>query len=118
MAETRFDRRVSWGLNFIVSAQCDLTNLICANRNLFFNMYLYRFAALMLSEIGYSTRNNERKEKVKASALFDLDDRGHGGSVGIKTIAERETDAVNLDFSGLSPLCAPCSRNRLKYASI
>jgi hypothetical protein len=113
-----FDKKHSWGLNFKVSAQCDLTALICSNRELFLNMYYYQFAVLMLSEIGYSTRNNERKEKVKVSALFDLDDRENGGSTGMKTLAEREIDAVNIDFSGLSPLCLPCARSKIRYNTI
>jgi hypothetical protein len=81
-------------------------------------MYYYQFAVLMLSEIGYSTRNNERKEKVKVSALFDLDDRENGGSTGMKTLAEREIDAVNIDFSGLSTMCLPCARSTVRYNTI
>jgi len=111
-------RNTNFGLNLEISASCDITALICQQKALFDELIQMRMGIDTLTEMIYSTRNNEIAKKLRAmNSRITLDimgDRGGGMENQYKTLQK----AVDFDFSGIDKACLPCSRRTLKMGAM
>lgn len=98
----------NWGMNFQISIQCDVTNWMCQNNNLFTDALAKQLTVDILNEMAFSMRDNQKKEKLAGLAAVALDNQENGQYGEAKKLA-MAIKAISFDFSDLSPACLPCN---------
>lgn len=98
----------NWGMNIQMTIQCDVTNWMCQNSNLFTDALCKQLTVDILNEMAYSMRDNQKKEKLAGLAAVALDNQENGQYGEAKKLA-LAIKAVSFDFSDLSPACLPCN---------
>jgi hypothetical protein len=100
----------NWGLNFRITATCDVTDLIVRNRQVFANALKAQITHDLLSDMAFSTRTNQLKEIVSQKAAYALNGSREDISGSYKKHLEKQIEAVSFDLSNVSPLCLPCNK--------
>jgi hypothetical protein len=98
----------NWGMNVQMSIQCDVTNWMCHNSNLFTDALAKQLTVDILNEMAFSMRDNQKKEKLAGLAAVALDNQENGQYGEAKKLA-MAIKAISFDFSDLSPACLPCN---------
>ncbi len=98
----------NWGLNMQMTIQCDVTNWMCQNSNLFTDAMAKQLTVDILNEMAFSMRDNQKKEKLAGLAAVALDNQENGQYGEAKKLA-LAIKAISFDFSDLSPACLPCN---------
>lgn len=100
----------SFGMNLQLSVRCDLTDLVCRNKDLMTNALLMQVQRDLLHGLVSSTRSNDIKEETKRDAFYALQGDNQSGVEGLETKLTKELEGVDFDFSDLSSPCAPCNK--------
>ncbi len=101
----------NWGLNFNVSALCDITNFWCDNRRSLKQLLELKVVEKILKEIQYSKEINYIEERIKNLVIRDLEG---DSQTRMRSIAEKYESAlksVRLDNGGINKTCLPPSIN-------
>jgi hypothetical protein len=98
----------NWGMNLQMSIQCDVSNWMCQNSNLFADAISKQITVDILNEMAFSMRDNQKKEKLAGLAAVALDNQENGQYGEVKKLA-MAIKAISFDFSDLSPACLPCN---------
>lgn len=100
----------NFGLNFEMSARCDITRLLVQNKDLF--GYAMRDVATkkFLEAMANSTRQNNAQTKVDVMARAELT-AGVAGGMNFQSQVSNQIKAVGFDIADLDPLCMPCSKS-------
>jgi len=101
----------NWGLNIQVGIQCDVSRVVCQNRNVFAHVLHQQLVVDLLQEMAFSMRDNQLKQKVAQAAAVALDNQENGQWGEMKKL-QKAIEAADFDFSGLSPVCNPCNAGR------
>ncbi len=104
----------NFGLNLRLSATCDLSDYFCRYKSVFTEALQLQLAVDLLRMMAFSTRNNGLEAVVKAHALLELNDKTTPGSdhasPGVLSRLDAAIKALDVDLSGVSPKCLPCSK--------
>jgi hypothetical protein len=98
----------NWGMNLQMSIQCDVSNWLSQNANLFTDALCKQITVDLLNEMAFSMRDNQKKEKLAGLAAVALDNQENGQYGEVKKLA-MAVKAISFDFSDLSPACLPCN---------
>lgn len=98
----------NWGLNVQMSIQCDVSNWVLQNNNLFADVLSKQITVDLLNEMAFSMRDNQKKEKLAGLAAVALDNQENGQYGEVKKLG-MAIKAISFDFSDLSPACLPCN---------
>lgn len=98
----------NWGLNVQMSIQCDVSNWMCQNANVFTDALCKQLTVDLLNEMAFSMRDNQKKEKLAGLAAVALDNQENGQYGEVKNLA-MAIKAVSFDFSDISAACLPCN---------
>ncbi|HRE52235.1 MAG TPA: hypothetical protein PK339_12485 [Flavitalea sp.] len=101
----------NWGINLKMSMQCDVSNIICDNRNVITGALAQQLTVDLLSEMAFSLRDNQSKEKIAqlaATALDNSENHDYGEAKKLRNAIK----ALSFDFSNMSPACLPCGNNQ------
>lgn len=96
----------NFGLNLNLSVNCDLTNVVITNKGLFANVIFEQWKILLLENIAFTARTNRLGNTVAQSAHFALHDPNNRDNP--YNSLEKAFGAIEVDFSGLNPVCLPC----------
>lgn len=99
----------TWGLNLQISVQCDLSRWICANTNVLIEPLSRQLVVDFLTEMTFSLRDNQKKERLAGLAAVALDNQENGMSGEARKLSSA-IKALSFDFSNLSGPCAPCEK--------
>lgn len=108
----------NWGLNMSMTVRCDLTTfIIYISRNAdVADAFAMQFAKELILSIASSNRINPFNTQMQEMARAELDRKFPGAWINDW---EKSIDAIELDMSGFSKSCLPCSRaNKIKIGSI
>ncbi len=109
----------NFGLNFSMTAQCDLSNFICRNKNVFAEALAYQVAIDILGEFCNTTRSNQLADKVRSDAYFALKGDKNTMDSGLIKEYEKKIKSVSFNISDLNKNCLPCeNKPRIKYGAI
>lgn len=97
----------NFGINLEVTAQCDLTEFICGNKELFTDAILLQVAHDILMEIAYNTRNNVISKEIRTLAMYELDNRENNTPGLIKRL-NKEIEGIDFEMSNLNSVCQTC----------
>jgi len=109
--EQSYYYNTNFGINLAFTAQCDLTEFVLRNKNLF-TIAIQKAAAVRLLEgIAYSTENKGYLNQVKDIARYELDNKPEH-TPGLRKEYENALKALSFDMSGLNSRCIPCAPRR------
>lgn len=97
----------NWGLNLQISVQCDVSAVLCGHTSTFINALSQQLVVDLLTEMSFSLRDNQMKERIAGLAAVALDNQENGMNGEAKKLID-EITALSFDFSGMSKLCIPC----------
>lgn len=112
----------NFGLNLRMNVQCDYTNLLLGQKELFKTLISLHVAAVLLNEMAYNAnaRLNRNQTVIdQRQVLFEL----HGDTesprpMGLLHQIEKAVQSVALDMSQLDKHCLPCRRRGVKYTVV
>lgn len=96
----------NFGINMQVTANCDLTDFICRNRELFTDPLIKQVTVDLLEEIAYSSRHNQISKETRTLAMYALN--GDKDNYGQKKELAYVIKGLDFDMSDLNSVCAPC----------
>ena len=104
------------GMHLKVTASCDITNIICRNRD-YFAEVLQKQSAIKILWDAYNSLNVNRdtliqSPKAKEMAL-NLEMELYGS-----TDYKGDLDQLVIDFSDLDSACLPCETNKFRQTNI
>lgn len=109
----------NYGLNLKVTMECDLTDILIAQRKSFQNVIGLQVAADMIREFAYNPNfriNRMQQNFSRNELLYELD--GDSTSMkkgGILYRLDKAMEALRIDTSGLNRICMPCRNNGIRY---
>jgi hypothetical protein len=109
----------NWGLNLALSIVCDPSDLFCKNRELFIDVLGRQIAIEFLTDIAYSSRDNQKRQKTASAAFFALGNKDNG-QPGLLTEQDTAISALNFNTSELDKICLPCKTEgqKIKVRSV
>ena len=99
----------TFGLNLQMNIQCDMSNWLCQNSNLFADALSKQIVCDLLNEMTFSLRDNQAKQKLAGLAAVALDNQENGQEGEMKKL-KNAIKAMSIDFSSLSDVCNPCEK--------
>lgn len=111
----------SYGLNFVVSVECDLTDFIIRQRRL--------FAAALQKQVAYDALralalnphvrvNRVQSNAGRADLLYELDGNPQGRATGLGKELEETYAALRIDTEKIDRICLTCDGRGVKYRSV
>lgn len=104
----------TFGLNFQMSLQCDLTDNLLMGKNILVNALTQQVLVDFLNSFAYSMRANQNKERTAQLAAVALDNQ-ENGQAGEARKLTAIVKALQFDFSNLSSPCAPCQKEATRF---
>jgi hypothetical protein len=98
----------TWGINLQLSVQCDVSMLICRSKNILTDALSKQLTVDILTEMTYSLRDNQPKQKIAGLAAIALDNQENGQYGEVKKLT-KAIQALSFDYSTMSDACLPCS---------
>lgn len=109
----------NFGLNFSMTAQCDLSNFICRNKEHFADALAYQVGIDILNEFCSSTRNNQLADKIKSEAYFALNGDRNTMYSGLNKEYDNALKTLSFDISSINNVCLPCeNKKKISYRAI
>ncbi|MGI4871384.1 MAG: hypothetical protein ACRYFX_09415 [Janthinobacterium lividum] len=99
----------NFGLNLQLAAECDLSDYFCRYKAVFVEALQLQLAVDLLSLMANTTRNNGVSAAVQALALVELNNKPDR-QPGLLSKLETALGALDVDLSGVSKPCLPCSK--------
>ena len=97
----------TYGLNFKIKVESDLTQFFIDNKNEFAKAISMQFAFDMLWKIYYSNRNNEDKRFNGQALLIELKGTDENKEIGLEYKLKKTIEELNFDFSQLDNRLLP-----------
>lgn len=97
----------NWGMNFRFQVHCDVTDMICRNKNAFIDAIRLQLIHDILNAMAFSMRDNQLKQKVSQMAFYALENKDNFER-GIRSQLDKAIDGVSFDLSDINKICLPC----------
>jgi hypothetical protein len=108
----------NFGINLQFSIQCDISNWLCQNTNVFAGALMQQVTVELLNQMAFSLRSNTLKERAAQLAASALDNQ-EGGQHGEAKKLTQAIAAMSFDLSRVNSICLPCdTRNTVKMSSV
>lgn len=122
LSKNLYDYNTNYGLNLDISIQCDITDFIIEQKNLFQDVIFKQVTIDMLREMAFNANVRTNRNSLNASKLdilYELD--GDSSSLkksGLNYQLDNAFKAIELSTEGINRVCLPCKNNGIKYRSI
>lgn len=107
----------NFGLNMMISAKCDYTELLVDQKSLFANPILRAVGMMLLRELAYNpkARINRLENNIdKSRLLFEIDGDTLGRSGSIRKDYDNNIKSVLFDNKQFSEHCLPCKKSTIR----
>ena len=112
----------NYGLNCIVSVECDLAPFVWLQRMMFANVIQKQVAATALRTMAMNPDvrvNRNQSNASKMDILYELDGNTSGQRPnGLGYELKKAYEALSLDTSGIDRICLTCNNGGVKYRTI
>jgi hypothetical protein len=102
------DYSKSWGMNFRMSIECDLSHFICSHKQHFVQSLGLKVAWDILNDIKFSQQINYVEEQLKMMIIRDLEGDKETNAINLHDKLKAAIEAIQFDFSKVSMHCLPC----------
>jgi len=102
----------NFGLNLDISVDCDITQFIIDNKDVFSQPIKTTIAYNLIKAMAYNTLNSGLSEKVKQHAMFELSTENK------ESIRDKQKDvikALSFDLTGLNSMCLAGERKGVRH---
>lgn len=111
------------GLNFKVTVECDYTEFILDQKNLFKNLIGYQLAMDILREMAYNpnvrvNRNASNMAESQKLILYEIDGDSQGRKGGLSMKFDEAMKTVQFDETGIDSICLNCRKRAIRYSSV
>lgn len=106
---------MNWGLNFNMSAECDLSTFFCEHRNSLKIGLGLKVTYLILKDMEFSQQINYIEESLKHLIIRDLEGDKDTNYVNIADRLNEEITNIVFDHSKISVMCLPCKKKKVNY---
>lgn len=111
------------GLNFKATVECDYTEFILDQKNLFKNLIGYQVAMDMLREMAYNAnvrvnRNASNMAESQKLILYEIDGDSQGRKGGLAMKFEEAMKTLQFDETGIDSVCLNCKRRGIRIGSV
>jgi len=110
----------NYGLNFMFTMACDVTEVVIAERFQFANTIQLQVASDALREIAMNPEvavNRTQFNAERDAIMYEVSGNGQGIK-GLQGELERAFKALSVDTKGLDPICMGCHNKGVKFGSI
>ena len=110
----------NYGLNFMFSMACDVTETLLADKFQFANLIQLQVASDALREIAMNPEVAVNRTQVNAerdNIMYEVSGNGQGIK-GLQGELDRAFKALSVDLKGLDPICMACHNKGVRYTSI
>lgn len=107
----------TFGMNIQMTVQCDVTRVLLQNKQILAQALAQQITVDLLTEMTFSLRDNQLKQKVAGLAAVALDNQENGQYGEAKKLREA-IKALSFDLSDMSSLCMGCNTVRTKLKSV
>lgn len=111
----KFDDISSPGINLQFAINCDLSEQLCNNNNVFTDALSQQLKVNFLKAFTFTLRNNGSSEKIAQLAASALGDNEQPGEL-VELAKARK--AVSVDLNGLSRICSTCTPKIYKQSNV
>lgn len=112
----------NYGLNLKVTMECDLTDILIAQRKAFQNVIGLQVAADMIREFAYNPNfriNRMQQNLSRNELLYELDgDSTSNKKGGILYRLDKAMEALRIDTTGINRICIPCRNDGIRYRTV
>lgn len=120
IADNQYTNCNNYGMNFMVTMSCDVTEAILAEKNLFAHAIQLQVATEALRALALNPEVSVNRVQFNAerdNILFEVSGNGQGIK-GLQGDLERAYKALAIDTKGMSPVCLGCHNKGVHYGSI
>jgi hypothetical protein len=106
--------RENYGVNLILSAECDYTDFLVDNKDLFADYLSLSVASHFLRLIANNpnARLNRNEGMIDPDrVLYEIDGNPQGRKTGLSKLLHEATEGVHLQREGFDTVCLPCNEN-------
>lgn len=110
----------NYGMNFMVTLSCDVTDAMLAEKNMFAPVIQLQVAAEALRSLALNPEVSVNRVQANAdrdNILFEVSGNGQGIR-GIQGELEKAYKALYIDTKGLDPICMGCKNKGIRFGSI
>jgi hypothetical protein len=112
----------NFGINCVISVECDLTPFIAEQRMIFANVIQKQVAATALRTMAMNPDvrvNRNQSNASKMDILYELDGNTNSQRPnGLGYELKKAYEALSLDTSGIDRICLTCNNGGVKYRTI
>lgn len=112
----------NYGLNLKVTMECDLTDILIAQRKAFQNVIGLQVAADMIREFAYNPNfriNRMQQNFSRNELLYELDgDSTSNKKGGILYRLDKAMEALRIDTTGINRICIPCRNDGIRFRTV
>lgn len=105
----------NYGLNFTYTVGCDLTDFVIRQRDVFAPVIQKQVAYDCLKTIALNPEVRVNRNQLNAAQLLSDLDGEPGLKRGLAFDLDKAYDALDLDTSGLDPVCLGCRNRGVRY---
>ena len=122
ISDNLYTYTTNYGLNLQVTMECDLTDILVAQKRSFQNVVGLQLAADMIREFAYNPNfriNRMQQNFSRNELLYELDGDSQGyKKSGILHRLEKAMEALSVDTTGINRICLPCKSEGIRYRTI
>ena len=121
IADNVYTNTVNYGLNVEVTVQCDLTDFIIEQRQMFATVLQREMAARVIRMLAMNPSVRVNRNQSNASQfdlLYEVDGNPQGRKTGIGYELEKAYEALDLDTRGIDRLCMTCRPVGVRYRNV
>lgn len=112
----------NYGLNFDVCVECDYTQFVIDQKDLFKDIVWLRQGMDLLRELMYNpesriNRNESNIDRLDVRYELDGDSQGRA-EFSVNGRYRAALEAIQLDTTGISKVCLPCRRRGVRFKSL
>lgn len=110
----------NYGLNFMFTIACDVTDTLIAERSQFANAIQLQVASDALREVAMNPEvavNRVQMNAERDAIMYEVSGNGQGIK-GLQGELDRAFKALSVDLKGLDPICMGCHNKGVRYTSI
>ena len=104
-------------MNLTIAVACDMTGVICSNRQSMANAYATQIGVMILEDMANTGRDNQQSKTMSQKAFYALDNKENHAPGLYKSLAT-QIKVINIDLGSVNTECMPCQEQGLVFGTI
>lgn len=108
----------NFGLNFMATVYCDLSDFIIRQKEQFTSLLINQVGMSLLRELAYNPNSRVNKSELNISrgqVLYEIEGDSQGRPGGLLQSYKQALKAIHLDTAGISRACLPCTKKGVRW---